>query len=514
MNRTEHTSTVISGAWTEALRAFASTARSQLLIASPWVKRPIIQVLLASLQPIPRPEIYLLARLELEDFLAGSSDLNVFCPSHGQIGVNLHARALANLHAKFLISDDHGLILGSANLTEGGLYRNQEALIMSREPDLISAARSLFWEWWESAATVGPSYFSWVQEELLSLTPPEGEEAAGRKRTRAHKARRVAIRPPVSIPWIAPRGAGSAAQQLAAFRPVGIANASRTSPQIKPKPEDSEQALDWLERQSKWVPSSERAAPNFVELLDSYIHHPDPNVRATAVDRVGRLRVLALQSTLRGFLGDVAELPSVRAASAFALTLIGDPACFDDLAQACDEQGYIGRWARRGCFMLLSRIDREQRQWFLHSQSIRPSAELDALILQVRADTGTNSERLAKALVLEMLVRAKWDEACLDLVAFAVFKLGERVSVSRKKQGGYGGFLKKTASLLRVTPGDLKHGFLSISFVRSVWDSGWPSGLVELFGDRWAALRNDADAFASRLASGADLDSLSSALSV
>ena len=75
---------------------------------------------------------------------------------------------------------------------------------------------------------------------------------------------------------------------------------------------------------------------------NGYIHHMDENVRAVAVDRVGRLRITALQPTLQKFLGNKRELPSVRAASAFALTLLGDPASFGDLLRASHERGFIG----------------------------------------------------------------------------------------------------------------------------------------------------------------------------
>lgn len=509
MRQPDQVSDFISGAWADVLQTFGVRTREKLLIASPWVKLTAARLLFSSLPSDPGPEIYLIARLELDDFLSGATDLELFYPVGDHPIGNVNVRALRNLHAKFLVSDDSQLILGSANLTEGGLCRNQEALIMSRDSILVKAAQSLFWDWWNDAAEVNSSYFSWVHEELLSLTPPEVEEGIHVRHVETKKSHVSSGRQPLSIPWITPSGAKKVGQKLAAIR-----NSMRVIPVTRKADvlQNTRQALAWLERRSRWIPSTERETSDFVELFNGYIHHMDENVRAVAVDRVGRLRITALQPTLRKFLNNKRELPSVRAASAFALTLLGDPASFGDLLQASHESGYIGRWARRGCFMLLSRVDSEQRQWFLHSLNIELSAELDSLISQIHADTGTNSVRLAKALVLEMLGRGEWNEVCLDIVAYSVFELGRRLSTSKSKVRGYGEFIKATAALLRVTPGDLKHGILSIGFVHTVWDGGWPDGLGECFGDRWRTLQDNRDLFITRLQGSAKLDSLDAAL--
>jgi hypothetical protein len=125
---------------------------------------------------------------------------------------------------------------------------------------------------------------------------------------------------------------------------------------------------------------------------------------------------------------------------------------------------------------------------------------LERLLAQVNADTGTNSQRLAKALILEMLIREKWNTQSMDLLAFAVFELGQVLSIKGHKILRYVDVLRTVGTMLRVSPGDLKHGILSIKFIRSVWAEGWPSGLVEMFRERWAQLQNDHDGFVSKLA--------------
>jgi hypothetical protein len=242
-----------------------------------------------------------------------------------------------------------------------------------------------------------------------------------------------------------------------------------------------------------------------VDRLARYIHHSDANVRATAIDRVGRLRIIELQPTIRKFLADQDELPSVRAASAFALTLLGDPACFGDLAEASREPENIGRWARRGCFMLLARVDLEHREWFLEMSQIESSIALDDLLAQIRADIGTNSQRLAKALVLEKLVNEEWSTECLDLLAFVVYEVGRTLQTSYYRIKDYPSILKAAGSFLGVAPGDLRHSFLSFTFIRSVWSSGWPSGLEEMFSEQWNCLKNEHDSFLTKIKAKWDL---------
>jgi len=59
------------------------------------------------------------------DFANGSSDVVAFqrstYPAHLQVAI----RALPSLHGKMLVGDRQRIILGSANLTNGGLFENQ-----------------------------------------------------------------------------------------------------------------------------------------------------------------------------------------------------------------------------------------------------------------------------------------------------------------------------------------------------------------------------------------------------
>lgn len=62
-------------------------------------------------------------------------------------------------HAKIYVFDNAAM-LGSSNLTEGGLFSNREATICLDEPDDLSEIRGLFQELWESASVLTPQKLS------------------------------------------------------------------------------------------------------------------------------------------------------------------------------------------------------------------------------------------------------------------------------------------------------------------------------------------------------------------
>ena len=75
--------------------------------------------------------------------------------SHANIAIRYLTR---RFHAKIYIFDD-GALVGSSNLTDGGLMANREATIwldQSEDPDKIDEAQALFAELWESAQVLTP----------------------------------------------------------------------------------------------------------------------------------------------------------------------------------------------------------------------------------------------------------------------------------------------------------------------------------------------------------------------
>jgi hypothetical protein len=104
--------------FTDELRCSLEAAERRCFIASAFVKRGALEELSQSFSASVE-DISVVARWQKRDILAGASDLGVyeFCRDNGwKFGIDL------NLHGKLYMIDDAELYLGSANLTQQGLF--------------------------------------------------------------------------------------------------------------------------------------------------------------------------------------------------------------------------------------------------------------------------------------------------------------------------------------------------------------------------------------------------------
>jgi HKD family nuclease len=87
-------------------------------------------------------------------------------------------------HAKIYIFDEAALI-GSSNLTDGGLCSNREATLLVEDSESLDEARRLFAELWESARTLTPDKLKAFAKAHVPPSFPEGHpryaEAVGGK---------------------------------------------------------------------------------------------------------------------------------------------------------------------------------------------------------------------------------------------------------------------------------------------------------------------------------------------
>jgi hypothetical protein len=87
-------------------------------------------------------------------------------------------------HAKIYVFDEAALI-GSSNLTDGGLCSNREATLLVEDSESIDEARRLFAELWESARTLTPDKLKAFGKAHVPPSFPEGHpryaEAVGGK---------------------------------------------------------------------------------------------------------------------------------------------------------------------------------------------------------------------------------------------------------------------------------------------------------------------------------------------
>jgi hypothetical protein len=467
---------IITGAWADVLSSFVAATRRELLVASPWITAAAARLISHQLSSIGPVTLQILARMDACDFLSGSSHILAFRENTYPGHVRVVFRALPMLHGKMLVADRQRVIVGSANLTEGGLYRNHEISLQGDSNDLGEACAQEFFRLWSAALPVPDGYLDRLESALTDALPVPEDGIAPQATVDQRKSRKTGGQA-VGFRYVRPPGA-SAARTL-------IAQALRLPPPADFTHEDRDAALHWLERSLKFVSIEQRGTAAVVHRSERLMYHPDIAVRATAVDRAGRSGNRSFLPRLQALATNVSEPPEVRSAATFALGLLGSPEAFQTLVSLLQEAGDTGRWARRGCFLLINDVDRDGQLSMLGTLAVEdPTASL-AMAKACDVGRGTVAERLTKALVVEQYSTARWDEGqvaslvcVMALAASAIVAAGRKVNV--------GAIAKETADALGVRPGDLRHGPLSPSLLQRITESGLADpGLAHLIGNFW-----------------------------
>lgn len=479
-HREGHRLTLISQSWADELVSFVGQVRDEFLIASPWITSPVAQLVADALPPEGRLSIRIISRLDLSDFVSGASDLDAFAPETFMGKGSLAIRGLRNLHAKLYVADRREVIIGSGNLTEGGIRLNHELLVRIADPVFVDYARAAFERLWHIAAPTDSSYFSWIASELEHLALP-AERPEMPKRDAGQPVRQFRQAPPLTIPYVQVAGAAAARAMLVErSRTIRAARSARASVAAEP----DHMIIRWLEA-TRWVPRETREAPELLARIRRYLSHPSSeHIRATAIEMIGRLGLRSFVPDLRDVLSHSEHGVPMRAASALALALMGEAAAFGELLDIAQEEGHVGRWARRGCFMLLALVHEEQRSRLLATMGVPESLQLEELLTVLKPHTGTNSERLSKALLLERLLLGYWTDTDVDVLVY-VQHLALSALQPKRKFAGYGEFVKEAARTLHIMPGDVHKSLLSINLLKRISESGWPEGLREVLGPRW-----------------------------
>lgn len=471
--------TLITGAWPATLSGLLRATQQELLVASPWITEGVARFIAGELASLGPVTVQILARMVEADFLSGSSHIVSFrketYPGHHRVIF----RALPMLHGKMLVADRQSVILGSANLTDGGLYRNHEFSLHVDSREVGQACAQEFFRLWSIASEVSADYLDTLERALEDALPTSAEEDAAPRPSR--KSRQIS--PPkdrLGIRYVSPPGASSARRLISA--------ALLLSPPHAAAHEERDVARVWLERNLRFLPFEERRGSSVVERLERLMYHPDTGIRATAIDRAGRSGNRSYLPRLQAIATNVSEPHEVRSAAAFALALLGSPESFSTLSVLLTEGGDTGRWARRGCFLLITDVDADSASWLLRDLAVENPAGVMALARDCNVGRGTISERLTKALLVEQYAMGLWTERDVERLVSIMALTASAIRVVARKLNLLA-VAKHAADALGVAAGDLRHGPLSPSLLSRAAESGLTDpGLAQLIGEAWARL--------------------------
>lgn len=127
----------IKSPWTTTFDQFARSIQISAIIAAPFITRQPVERLVQHLHSRQSVRLELLTNLDernLSDGLVDSAALFWLC----QQVPGTTVRHLRYLHAKAYIADNHTAIVTSANLTNGGLYRNYEIGVKITDPEEVA----------------------------------------------------------------------------------------------------------------------------------------------------------------------------------------------------------------------------------------------------------------------------------------------------------------------------------------------------------------------------------------
>lgn len=117
-----------------------NNTKKEIQIIVPFISFDVVESLLQKLQK-NNFNITLITRFCREDFLSGASSIKAL-EEFAKNNVALYA--IQNLHTKLYLFDDDVAILGSANLTNGGLLNNVELSVKFQEKEVINQLHEYF----------------------------------------------------------------------------------------------------------------------------------------------------------------------------------------------------------------------------------------------------------------------------------------------------------------------------------------------------------------------------------
>lgn len=135
---------LLTSPWRPTLGALLASARREVIIASPFIKRSEAEWVCRALEStgqLPYLRLQVLTDLRSDSVLNGSLDIEAL-ETLTAATPNASVTNLPRLHAKVYVADDTFAVVGSGNLTPAGLEGNYEYGVAFREANIVTRIRS------------------------------------------------------------------------------------------------------------------------------------------------------------------------------------------------------------------------------------------------------------------------------------------------------------------------------------------------------------------------------------
>lgn len=135
----------------EELQRLCASARTELIIVSPWIKKAAVDKYIVGQVGTRTPKYLVLMRGDIADFLSGSSDISAV---EQLLEMGADIRLVSNLHAKIYIVDRVRAIITSSNLTPSGFEDNVELGVFVEQSEEIARLIQTIQEWFNQSKPV------------------------------------------------------------------------------------------------------------------------------------------------------------------------------------------------------------------------------------------------------------------------------------------------------------------------------------------------------------------------
>ncbi len=161
----------LSSNWHRTLAALVGSAKSDLVVCSPFVSREGTEFLATNIgQPLlDRGRVRFLTNLAPANVVQLSTDPRAILAMVNCVH-KMTVRHLPGLHAKVYIADDEGAIITSGNLTGSGLFRNIEYGVEIRNRRIVRRIRRDLSELAELGAEIPPPRLKTYCDAIEEIT--------------------------------------------------------------------------------------------------------------------------------------------------------------------------------------------------------------------------------------------------------------------------------------------------------------------------------------------------------
>lgn len=167
MERGKMTIQLVDGNFGSVYYQMLEDCQNHIRIISPFIGRTVASSLASELEEKPELKCTIITRFYLEDFITGSSSIEGL-EKLVEAGATVYA--LQDLHTKLYIFDENSVVMGSANFTFKGFFKNVEfGIYMENEPVFTKECLAYFNGLLEKMKAAGECL---VTEDLIQKYKP------------------------------------------------------------------------------------------------------------------------------------------------------------------------------------------------------------------------------------------------------------------------------------------------------------------------------------------------------